>query len=149
MAENSFRKQSDELVKSLDKVFVQAPHLPENIREVLVKIAPWLALIFGVLGIIGGLGVIGVSPLATLGGVQSGFFLLASGVLTIISSVFMLLAYPKLTKGLYAGWMFLFWSALVSAVSGLLSLSIGSVISAVVGIIISFYLLFEIKGHYK
>lgn len=139
------QKQGDQLVKSLEGVFKQAPHLPANIREILVNIAPWIALIFGILGIIAGLGLVGVSPLALFGGVRASVTVLASGVLTLISSVLMLLAYPKLRKRDYAGWMWLFWSELLSAVAALFSLSVGSVL----GVILGFYLLFEMKSYYK
>ena len=34
-------------------LFAKAPHLPESARQTLAKIAPWLALIFGILGLFG------------------------------------------------------------------------------------------------
>lgn len=139
------KSQVTDIINSLEDVFKKAPHLPANIREVLVRIVPILSLIFGVLGILVGLGAVGVSPIALFGGVDATFMVLISGVFAIASSVLMLMAYPKLTKHLYAGWTLLFWSEVISAVSALLTLSVGSVI----GIIIGFYLLFEIKGHYK
>ncbi|MEK7571468.1 MAG: hypothetical protein AAB553_04270 [Patescibacteria group bacterium] len=139
------KSQANDLIGMLEGVFKQAPHLPKNIQEVLVKIAPILALVFGILGIIVGLGAIGISPVAILGGVEASFMVMASGVLAIVSSILMLMAYPKLTKHAYAGWTLLFWSEAISAVSAVLSLSVGGVL----GIIIGFYLLFEIKGQYK
>lgn len=33
-------------------VFAKVPHLPQNIRDILITLAPWLALIFGILGIV-------------------------------------------------------------------------------------------------
>ena len=142
---NKLHETGNELVKSLDKLFKKAPHLPANARDVLVTIAPWLALIFGILGIIAGVSAIGLSPMALFGGVDAGMFVLISGVLTIVSSVLMLMAYPKLAKRHYSGWMLLFWSELVSVIPAVFALSVGSVL----GILIGFYLLFEIKGHYK
>lgn len=143
MAEH--KSQANDFIGMLEGVFKQAPHLPKNIQDVLVQIAPILALVFGILGLIAGVGVLGISPVGLLGGVEASFMLLASGAAAIASSVLMLMAYPKLTKHLYGGWVLLFWAEVISAVSGLLSLSIG----AVLGVIIGFYLLFEIKGHYK
>lgn len=139
------KSQVNDLINSLEDVFKKAPHLPANIQDVLVKIAPILSLVFGVLGILVGLGAVGVSPVALLSGADASFMVLLSGVALIASSVLMLMAYPKLSKNLYTGWTLLFWSEVVSAVSSLLSLSIG----AVIGVIIGFYLLFEIKKHYK
>ena len=138
-------KQSEDIVKSLENLFKGFPHLPENAREVLVKIAPILSLVFGVLGLIGGIGVLFASPLAVLGGVRSGFGVFVTGALTIVSSVLMLMAYPKLKNRQYAGWMYLFWSEALNAVYALFMLSVGSVI----GVIIGLYILFEVKKHYK
>lgn len=143
MAEKKF--QANDIIKALEDVFKKAPHLSKKAQEVLVKITPILALVFGILGILVGLGAVGVSPVVLLGGVDASFLVLASGVAAIASSVFMLVAYPKLNKRQYGGWTLLFWSEVISAASALLSLSVG----AIIGVIIGFYLLFEIKGHYK
>lgn len=143
MADNKL--QANGVIKQLDDVFAKAPHLPANIREILVSIAPWIALIFGILGLLAGLAAVGISPVALLGGVQSSTFILFVGILTIVSSVLMLLAFPKLQQRAYQGWMFLFWAEVASAVSALLDFNIGSLL----GILLGFYILFEIKGYYK
>lgn len=142
---NGLQKQTDDIVLSLDKVFKGVPHLPENIREVLVKIAPWLALIFGVLGVFAGIAALGFSPLALFGGVRTGMLVFATGVLTILSSVLMLLAYPGLSKKAYKGWVYLFWAEALSAVYAVLTVSV----STVLGVVIGLYLLFEVKRYYK
>jgi hypothetical protein len=139
------QQQTDDIVKSLDGVFKQLPHLPGNARAVLVRIAPWLALIFGVLGVLAGLGALLVSPVAVLGGVRSSATVFFTGVLTIVSSGLMLLAYPKLAKGLHTGWIYLFWSEVLNVIYALVLVSFGSII----GVFIGLYLLFEIKQYYK
>lgn len=139
------KNQLNELIPWMENIFKKAPHLPMNIQEVLVKIAPWLALIFGILGILGGIGAIGVSPIAFLGGVYASAFVLLSGFLALAASVLLLVAFQGLLKRHVKGWTLLFWAEVISAVASLLSLSVG----AVIGIIIGFYLLFEIKGKYK
>lgn len=151
MAEKSTSMNEKELIRSMENFFIKAPHLPANIREVLVKIAPWIALIFGILGVIAGLGLVGVSPVAVLGGVGNSFLLVISGILTIISSVLMLMAFPKLQSHQYAGWRFLFWSEVVSFISSLLGIADnpGSIVGAIIGALIGFYILFEIKSYYK
>lgn len=142
---NSLQKQTDDIVKSLESAFKGLPHLPENIREVLVKIAPILSLVFGVLGILFGIASLGISPLVLLGGVKSSMMVFLSGALAILSSILMLMAYPKLNKRLYSGWVYLFWSEAVSAIAALLTISLGSIL----GILIGLYILFEVKSHYK
>lgn len=145
MAEKQLKEHGNNLIKMLEDVFKQAPSLPENAREVLVKIAPWLALIFGILGLLAGLAAIGISPVAMFGGVRSSTTLLISGVVTLISSGLMLMAYPQLVKRTYRGWELLFWSEIVNVVAVLLAFSLGSILSLLIGL----YLLFQIKGHYK
>ena len=130
----------------LEDVFKKAPALPANAKETLVKITPWIALIFGVLGILAGLGEVGVSPIAVFGGVRSSAMILVSGILTIVSSVMMLMAYPKTKAHAMSGWTLLFWSTIVSLVA---SLILGSIISAIVWGAIELYLLFQIKSYYK
>ena len=146
----SLQKTGNDLVKSLDNVFKQAPHLPENIREVIVQIAPWVALILGILGVFGSLSalllVLGLSPLMALaGGMQSGVSAVLLVLVGLVQSVITLMAFPKLQKNQYSGWMLLFWSELIGVVAAVLSLSIVTIL----GIIIGFYLLFEVKSYYK
>ncbi len=137
-----------DIIKTLEDFFKKAPALPENIREVLVKIAPWLALIFGILGILGGLAAAGLSPVAAMAGVSTGLNVMISAVLTIVSSVLMLMAYPKLNKRLLSGWNLLFYSEAVSFVAALVG-GPSAIIGAVIGALIGFYLLFQIKSYYK
>lgn len=138
-------KQQD-IVGMLEDFFKKAPALPANIKETLVKIAPILALIFGILGVLVGLGAIGISPIAMFAGAQATSMVLISGVAAIISSGMMLLAYPGLKARQMKGWNLLFWSEAVSLLSGLLS---GAFVGAIIGALIGFYLLFQIKSHYK
>ncbi len=139
------QNQGDELIHWVGDLFKNVPHVSAHVQEVLVKIAPILALVFGILGVIAGLAAVGLSPVALFGGPQASMVVLVSGACSIGSSVLMLMAYPKLTKHQYAGWKLLFWSEVVGVVSALLSLSAPSIL----GVIIGFYLLYEIKGRYK
>jgi len=142
---NNLHKQTNSIVTSLEKIFKDLPHLPENIREVLVKIAPWLALVFGAFGVLAGLTAMGFSPFAMFGGVRTGMMVFLTGALTIVSSVLMLLAYPKLAKKQYQGWIYLFWAEALNAVYAVLIVSVGSIL----GVLIGLYILFEIKRYYK
>lgn len=138
--------KNTDVIGIMEEWFKKAPALPTNVQDTLVKITPWVALIFGILGILAGLGAIGVSPVAMFGGLQNSMMVLVSGVLTIASSVLLLMAYPK-TKALkIEGWKFLFWSTVVSLVSSLL---VGAIVSAIIWGLVEFYLLFQIKSHYK
>lgn len=139
-------KSRNDLIPMMDGWFAKAPALPTNAKEFLVKITPWIALIFGILGILAGLGAIGVSPVVVFGGVRNSMIVLLSGVLTLVSSVMMLMAYPKTKAHKLTGWTLLFWSAVVSFVA---SLILGSIISAIIWAVVEFYFLFQIKSYYK
>lgn len=149
MAEKSSSLNENQVISSLEDFYKKAPHLPANIREVLVKIVPWIAVIFGVLTVLGGLALVGVSPVAMFGGVGNSVFALVSGVIAIVSGVLMVIAFPKLQKHQYAGWRLLFWVEVLNIVSSLLALSVSAVIGAIIGALIGFYLLFEIRSYYK
>lgn len=146
MANKDIDKVGKDMVVTLEDFFKKAPQLPKGGRDVIVTITPWIALIFGILGVIAGVGLVGVSPLGLFGGTSVAFGALISGVLAIISSVLMLMAFPKLQKHLYGGWMLLFWSEVVNVVSQVINLNL---LGAVIGGLIGFYLLFQIKSYYK
>lgn len=146
MANGDFQKVGNDLEGTLDRFFKQAPMLPKGGRDVLVAIAPWIALIFGILGVLAGLALVGVSPLGLFGGVNTAVSALVSGVLAIIASVLMIMGFPGLRAHTMKGWMLLFWSEVVSVLSQVLNLQL---VGAVIGALIGFYLLYQIKSYYK
>lgn len=140
-------------IDPMEDFFKKAPDIPTNGKEALVKITPWLALIFGVLGVLGGLAGIGLltafSPLAALGGASEvasyGGGVVAAWV-WLASSVLLLAAYPGTKARKLSGWNLLFWSEVLNIVGSLIA---GSIVSAIIGGLIGFYLLFQIKSYYK
>ncbi|CAN5123574.1 hypothetical protein BH09PAT1_BH09PAT1_1720 [soil metagenome] len=139
-------KSKNDLIPMMESWFKKAPALPANAKDTIVKIMPWIALIFGILGVLAGLGAVGVSPVVVFGGVRNSMVVLLSGVLTIVASVMMLMAYPKMKALKMSGWNLLFWSTLISFVA---SLIIGSIVSAIIWGLVEFYILFQIKSYYK
>ncbi|MBI5044872.1 MAG: hypothetical protein HZC02_03030 [Candidatus Levybacteria bacterium] len=136
----------NDIIVMMDDWFGKLPPLPTNIREVIVRITPWIALVFGVLGILAGLGAVGVSPVVLFGGIRSSMLVLVSGLLTIASSAMLLAAYPKTKAHKKQGWNLLFWSTVVSLVSSIVA---GGLVSAIIWGLVEFYLLFQIKSYYK
>jgi len=143
-------KNSMDVVGMVEPLFASLPKLPKNARETLVKIAPWLALIFGVLGVLAGVAGFGIlsffSPVAVATGVQGYGFGFVSAIVLLVSSVMMLAAYPGLNKKSMSGWNLLFWSEVLNLAYGILSMSI---VSGIIGALIGFYILFQIKSYYK
>jgi hypothetical protein len=143
-----------QFAKPLEDAYTKVPALPANIKDLLVTIAPWLSLIFGVLMVLTGVGGLGLftalSPFTAMyGGVGYSAFLVVSSVVIIAQGVIMLLAFSPLKKRVLRGWNLLFWSEVLAIVSSVVTLRVGSVVSAIIGAIIAFYFLFQMKSYYK
>ncbi|HSD98739.1 MAG TPA: hypothetical protein VLB73_03505 [Patescibacteria group bacterium] len=135
----------------MEEWFGKLPSLPKGGRDVLAQVAPWFALIFGVLGVLAGLGGLGIlsvlSPMMLLGsGLGTTANTLLSVAIALVGSVLMLVAFPGLKKRKMQGWNLLFWSEAVSFVSSLVAFSF---VGGVIGALIGFYLLYQIKSYYK
>lgn len=144
------KNSANQLVSSLEDMFKKLPALPPQAVDVLVTITPWIAVIFGILGVLAGLAGFGLltafTPLAMMGGAPTTYGLgFVSAIGLLVSSVLMLVAFPGLNKRKASGWNLLFWSEVVSALSSLVGFNLGSV----VGILIGLYILFQIKPRYK
>ncbi len=142
------------LEKALVPLFAKMPHLPEDIRRTLVGFAPWIALLAGILGmylymIVGIFGVL-FAP----------FILLSSGLLSIfffgallfgtIGAVLDLLAFGPLKRGQKKGWNYIFYGSVLSAITVILRLfTRDDNITSLLFMFVGFYLLFEIRSHYK
>ncbi len=145
------------LIDTLEELFSKAPALPKNAKDFIVGITPWVALVFGVLGVLIGLSGLGfmtaLAPLASMGwgtayGSGVGFYGLGmvSSVLFLGSSALMVAAYPGTKSRMMSGWTFLFWSQLLSVVSSFITMNL---VNGLLAAIIGFYPLFQIKSYYK
>lgn len=139
------------IIDKTQELFDKLPVLPKEARDVIAKITPWIALIFGILGVLGGIAGLGLltvfSPFAFMGGAGRalGGGVLAA-ILTIASSGLLLAAFPGTKKYKISGWNFLFWSEAVALLSAILApLDLGGIVFTLIG----FYLIFQIKSHYK
>jgi len=140
----------NQLVDTMEGWYSKLPSLPKQWVETLVMITPWVALIFGILGVLALLAALGVltalSPFMLLGaGVGAATGSLIGTGLALVSSVLLLMAFPGTKAHKMSGWNLLFWSEAVSAVSAVVSMAFGGVVGAAIG----FYILFQIKSHYK
>jgi len=130
----------------------KAPTLPLNIKELLVKFAPWLTIIGVVLSIPAILAVFGLGALMTsipYGGyalANSGFTYILAIIFLVITTVLRGLAIPGLLAKTKNGWMMLFYSVLVNIVYSILS---SDILGGLLGAVISLYLLFQVREFYK
>ncbi len=128
----------------------KAPQLPTNIKEAIVKYAPWITIILLILSLPSVLVLFGIgtllAPASYLGGVQMGTKYTLSLIILAISLILQALAIPGLMKRTKKGWNMIFYSTLVGIVSNLLSFNIGGLI---LGTIVPLYFLFQIRSYYK
>ena len=139
-----------DLIGFLDYYLVQkAPfQIPAGIREAIVRFAPWIALVLLLISLPVLLLALGLSaallPYAAANGARVGGWGLAT-VAVVVTIVLDLMALPGLFARRMHGWRLLFYARLVAIVSGLLQ---GAIVSALLGGLISLYLLFQIRPLY-
>ena len=128
-------------------VFANVPHLPHGGRKFITDIAPWLSLIFGILGLVGlmGAGVVTTlfSPLLAISGGLHSIVFLITIVLGIASSILSILSFNPLREMKKKGWDYAFYSFIIGTISTLISMVLmfsgaGGIIGALIGAYILF-----------
>ena len=137
-----------DLVGFLDYYLVKkAPfQIPGEIKELLVKFGPWIALVLLVLSLPGLLLMLGFgTAVMPFGGVgySTGFTYLTIALL--LQLVLLVMALPGLFSRKKSAWTLIFYSQLVGIVFSLLS---GSILGALIGGLIGLYILFQIRTLY-
>ena len=141
----------DKLIEQLDLYFgKKAPQLPKSVKEFLVKISPYLAIIGVVLFVISifpllaaGLGSLGAVGYYGAGLSRTSLFVHL--IVSVIVSVIYLIAIPGLFKRSMRSWTLGFYTVLITGVSDLITFSLASLI---IGLLIGFYVLFQIRTYY-
>lgn len=140
----------DQLESQLAGLFAKLPNLPDSIRQTIVKITPWVALVAMIIALPAilialGLGAV-LAPFAFLGGVTYGNKFTIGLAITAILVVLEILAIPGLFKRSRAGWTYSFYAAIVSGVEQLVTLDLAG---AILGTAITLYFLFQIRSYYN
>jgi len=140
----------------LDEYMVKkAPFaIPAGGKEFIVKIAPYLVIIGAILLLPAIFAAIGLSafvaPFAMMGaygyGHVWGFRVIISLIVSVIALILEIIAVPGLFKLTRNGWNMVFYASIVSFVGSILSLNI---IGGIIGAIIGWYILFQVKDMYK
>lgn len=141
----------------LDEYMVKkAPFaLPAGAKEFIVKVAPYLIIIFAILAVPAILAALGLSafltPFAMMGGYGLGYGwgygVIISLAVSVIVLVMEIMAVPGLFKRTKGAWRLVFYASIVSLIGGILS--IHGAIGAIIGAIIGWYILFQVKDLYK
>ena len=145
----SSSKSVDQWIDMVGDYYKKLPELPKNGKDIVVSITPWLAIVFGVLGVIGSLVGLGIftflAPFALLSGVRETSQGILIVLLGLISSILMVAAFPGTKNKQQKGWKLLYYSEVVSLVSNLVTFSVVGVVFTLVG----FYFLYQIRSYYR
>ena len=138
------------LEKEMRDVFAKFPAFPESLVELLVTIAPWLAIIGAILGILGFLSLVGVGSFVSVASIGVGAYgstwqmwvsILGLG----IAAVIYLLAFTPLRARRQRGWELLYYAFLLNLFINLITFSIFSLI---IGFLIGGWILFQMRPKY-
>lgn len=139
-----------------EEPFKKLPHLPEGLVDFFATVAPWLVGLGGLLNIVSGLasilnsgnmGMFGwAAPLVQL---NPAYFII-TGVVQIITGVISLAAFNPLRERQLRGWMLIFWTTILGLVHSIIGIAFGysNIVGLVIGALIGFYILFEMKRKY-
>ena len=140
----------DELETKLEDFFTKKVwNLPTKVKEVIVKLLPYLSLLALVVMIPMVLSLVGLtilSPLAYVGGLRAGIGYSVSIIFALMVGVLAIIIIPGLFKKEKKAWKVMYWISLINAVSTLLRMDLGELI---IGTGLSWYVLFQIKEYYK
>lgn len=138
------------LESTLEGFFLKKlPALPANIKEIIVKFGPWVALVGLVFSLPTIFAALGFSSLMMPGYFRNVYRFGGYSFtwwISIASMVLLAIALPGLFKRKMTSWRLMFYAGLVMALYYLITVNLGSLI---IGTGISMYILFQIKSYYK
>lgn len=120
--------------------------LPDSAKEAIVKYGPWIAIVLLLISLplillAFGLGA-AMLPFAPYGYTGFGFTV----VVVLIEMVLDIAALPGLFARKMSGWRLIFYARLLAIAHSLL---MGAIVSAILGGIISLYILFQVRPLYR
>ena len=141
----------------LDEYMVKkAPFaLPKEVKEFIVKISPYLVIIFALMFLPILFSALGLSaifgPFAMMGGLGWGYGAMISLAIGFITLIMEVVAVPGLFKRTKSSWRLVFYASIVSFIGSILSIHgiFGGIIGGIIGAVIGWYILFQVKDLYK
>lgn len=121
--------------------------IPEQGREWIVKWGPWIALVLLALSLPLVLALLGLgTALVPFGGYYYATGWGLAAVFLIVYFVLRIMALPGLFARKMTGWRLMFYSQIAVLVYSLLY---GAVVSGIIGALIGFYILFQVRTKYS
>lgn len=165
----AFTKQLETKIGGL---FKSAPPLSENAKKSLVKAWPVVALVFAAVQVLAAWSLWGLTRYVDrLNDASNTWSLYYTGhaagltsfdknliyialIVLVLDAAILLMAYPELKKKTKAGWDLLFLGSLINLAYAIVSIFIdnkgfASFLFSLLGSAVGFYLLFQVKDHYK
>lgn len=146
---NAAEQPPKDLIGFLDFYLVKkAPfQIPEGAKEAIVRYGPWVMVVLLVISIPAILFILGVgTALMPFAGLPYASGFSAAALFLLIEIGLEIAALPGLFARKMSGWKLLFYGRLVAIVYSLLILA---VLSAIIGGLISFYILFQVREKYS
>ena len=149
---NSIMDSLNLLETELGKVYAnkKIPSLPDNVKEIIVKLSPWFALVSMVMLLPLIMAAFGLSaiamPFSYLGGLHVGFSYTLGLVFTFGMIVLEIMAIPGLFKRKLSAWRLMYYSTLVSLLQQLFRFNL---VNLILSGAISFYFLYQVKSKYN
>lgn len=136
------------IINFFDTFYSKLPSLGSELRQFIVNILPYLALVFGALITFASvMDIIGTPFLSLFSSSEgSGIFqrLMLVSVIGIFEGLLMLFAFRHLRKRHKRGWNLLFWSQILWVISALITLSPSFILG-----FLFLYPLFQVRDSYR
>ena len=136
-------------------ILLKIPHLPQKIKNFIIAIVPWLALVGG---IISSMAVLLSFVLAVLSLIALDLNLILSMtgslLLILLNMLFLIKSFKPLRKKDATGWIYLFWANVLGLINSIINIVVGditgvsSIALTLILTLLGFYLLFEIGSDY-
>jgi len=137
------------LENELEPIFLgKFPSFPDDVKEFLVKYGPYFILVAAVFMLFGLLAAFGIGTAAIGIGVVaygSGFMMYIALLIATIIAIIYLMAFSPLRARKKAGWNLMYYALILSLLSSLIQLAF---LSVIVGGVLGFWVLFQIRDKY-
>ena len=137
------------LEKELEPIFLEKfPAFPENVKDVIAQYGPYVLLVLSILGLLGILTAFGIGGAALNAGAAAynGTFNFYIGIIiSVITLVLYLMAFSPLKERKRAGWNLIYYALLISLLGNLIQLNL---LGVIIGGVVGFWVLFQIRSKY-
>ncbi len=140
----------NKIIEALDKYNQKVPALPVKVKDIIVKIAPYLAIVGVILSCLGLLSVLaflssGYGAMMAYAGAMPVTNLYIALVISVVIILIYIIAIPGLFKRKKSAWNLMFYSQIISVLGSLINFNL---ISLIIGLLIGLYVLFQVRSYY-